>query len=454
MAITRDGGSFRDPDGFVFYRDSLVYRRVTAGAAERLRQGEPFYRAACDQGLLVGFTPSSTERDGGTILNLERLPLVTYPYEWSFEQLRQAALLTLDVNLLALKFSFTLKDASAFNVQFLRGRPVFIDHLSFEPTTPDSPWIPYAQFCRHFLYPLMVGAYRDFHVGGLFQRSLDGLDQDLASWLLPLRARFRPSILMHLVLHRMYVKRARRRGRVTDAATGGMATGGQVRILQQLRRFVAGLRSAQPESTWADYYQTCSYRDDALDRKKQIVRTCFSSSGGQTVWDLGGNDGTFSRLIAPHVGMVVSLDLDHNAIQSSFVANQREGITNVYPLVYDVTSPSAALGVGNEERPTLERRAPADAILALALIHHLAIGANMPFDLLARYFSERCHYLVLEWVGPDDEQVQRLLAQRTASYGWYQRREFLRAFGERFQLIGETAVSGTGRLICQFERRA
>jgi hypothetical protein len=448
--MLRDEASFRDPDGFVFEHQGRLYRSLTREAAQRLSAQEAFYNEAVERRLLV---PFSTEQRvaGFEVIEPTRLALVSYPHEWCFEQLKDAALNTLDINILALRYGLTLKDASAFNNQSLDGRTVFIDHTSFEETDGRMPWRPYSQFCRHFLNPLVVGAYRDMHVGGFFRLDIDGLQQQTANDLLPLRATLRPSIMMHMLAHNHYMRKASEFEGKTEAASV-TSKGRQIDLLKQLRAFIAGLKAAKAASTWADYYEKTNYVEATFAQKKEVVANCFAGRHLGTIWDVGANDGTFARLVADAARIVLALDLDHNAVNANYAFNRKKGVSRVHALVYDVGNPTPSLGFRNRERTPLEARSKPDAIMALAVIHHLSLTNNIPLEQTALYFAERSPELVIEWVGRADSQVKRLLAQKNVSYDWYNEDDFQAAYTKHFSLVSRTPITGTDRTVYHFRR--
>jgi hypothetical protein len=448
--LARDSASFRDPDGFIFFHGDAVFRALTSAAQQRLARHERFYAAACDAGLMLGF-----RRDGARDLPPaagiehaiapEPLALVTYPHEWAFDQLKDAALNTLDINLLALAHGLTLKDASAFNNQRHQGRMVFIDHLSLEETDGALPWRPYSQFCRHFLNPLVIGAYRDLHASELFRSHIDGIPQQLANDLLPARAKLRPSVWLHLILHNRYIRRSAAFEQRPHPAAA--PRGCQAALLRHLRAFVAGLQPHAAGSAWHDYYAKTNYDDAAFQQKLAIVEGLFARTPGGVVWDLGSNDGTFSRQIARHCDQVLTLDLDHNAINAGYNVNRRTGQAAIHALVHDLANPPPDFGFAGKERRALGKRSRPDAIMALAIIHHLSIGHNIPFELSAAYFREHGCPLVIEFVGRADSQVQRLLASRNVDYGWYDEAPFLAAYGRHFRVEQALPIAGAQRTI-------
>ncbi len=446
--LSRDPASFRDPDGFVFSVDGTLFRSVTPSARRTMTERREFFSEAVEQGLLLPFELDAVAPAGAgveSVIKPEPLSLVSYPHEWCFEQLKDAALNTLDVNILALKHGLTLKDASAFNIQRHRGATVFIDHTSFEPTDGKLPWRPYSQFCRHFLNPLVVGSYRDIHAGAFFRMNLDGIPQQMANDLLPRRACLVPSVAMHMLLHNSFIKRsASFESRKTEAKKV-TSRGNQLDLLRQLRAFIAKLEPARAASTWAHYYSQTNYSDATFQKKKELVAAAFEGRRLGTVWDVGANDGTFSRIAAGAAERVLALDLDHNAVNAGYVDIKRRGDGRIHALVHDVENPTPALGFDSAERSTLEQRSRADAIMALALIHHLSITGNIPFAQSAGYFADRSGELLIEFVGRQDSQVRRLLAQKNVSYDWYTEENFCEAYLKRFELKSRQEIPGTDR---------
>jgi hypothetical protein len=455
--LHRDPASFRDPDGFVFSLDGSFYRSVTPAARALLINGGAFFSAAVEQGLLLPFEidaeiPASAGTDVGPVIKPEIIELITYPHEWCFEQLKSAALNTLDINILALEHRLTLKDASAFNTQTHHGDTVFIDHTSFEPSDGKLPWRPYSQFCRHFLNPLVMSSYRDIHAGSFFRMNLDGIPQQTANDYLPWRACLVPSIAMHMLLHNRFIRRSSDFEAKNVQAKDVSPRGNQLDLLKQLRAFIGSLTPARAGSTWANYYANTNYDDATFAMKKELVAATFEGRQLGTVWDIGANDGTFSRLVAGSADRVLALDLDHNAVNACYVRSRIEGQREIHPLVYDVCNPTPSLGFENTERSTLEHRSKPDAMLALAVIHHLSITNNIPLDQSANYFAARANELLIEFVGPADSQVKRLLAQKSTSYNWYNEQNFQAAFSKRFRVKSRKEIPGTDRSIYHMVR--
>jgi SAM-dependent methyltransferase len=382
------------------------------------------------------------------------IPMLSYPYEWSFGMLRDAALLTLDVQAEAAAVGFTLRDASAFNVQFARGRPILIDTLSIAPAEPDAPWAAYRQFCEHFLAPLALMARRDIRLGQLLRTSLDGVPLDLAASLLPARTRFSTGLGPHLHLHARSQRRYQRGGEAAGTAAR-QAKVGPTRaeaLIDSLRRTVSGLEWRPEGTEWADYERADPARA-AVVAKDEIVRSMLASAGGEIVWDLGANVGRHSAIAAELGRRVVAWDVDAAAVERHYRAIRNRAEERVLPLLVDLAKPTPALGWGLKERRSFLERADADAVLALALIHHLAIGRNVPLPRVADLFARLAPNAIVEWVGRDDPMVRRLLATREDIFDSYTLDGFRSAFGGPFELVDEQPVPGTERRIVRMVRR-
>jgi hypothetical protein len=451
-------GSFRDPAGFVFERDGVLYRQVNASFGDRFDRfrSSGLEAELVERGLLVRHDEAEASLAAGpgshAVLRPERIPFVSYPYEWCFGQLRDAALATLAAQRVAMSRGFTLRDGSAYNVQFLRGRPVLIDLLSFEPIREDEPWAAYGQFCRHFLAPLALMATRDVRLGSLLRTQLDGIPLDLAAALLPRRVRMRPGLMLHLSAHARAGRRAgpgapRRRG------SGGFSERAFLGLVESLESSIRGLEWEPPESVWTEYYGDCrTYAPEALARKEELVRKLVEEAGPETVWDLGANTGRFSRIAAAGGAFTVSIDADPGVVEASYREAARDG-SGVLPLVMDLTDPSPRHGWAHRERMSLADRGPADLVMVLALVHHLAIGNNVPLPSLVTWLAELGRWALVEFVPKSDPQVREMLALREDVFPGYTEDGFRAAAEERLELIRREPIEASGRSLYLLRRR-
>jgi hypothetical protein len=348
----------------------------------------------------------------------------------------------------------SLKDASAYNIQFFRGRPLLIDTLSFERYQQGQPWVAYGQFCRHFLAPLALMAYRDVKLGQLLRVFLDGVPLDMTSSLLPWRTRLKPSIAMHVHLHARLQRKTspERTDRLNERRLSQSALTG---FLESLAKVIRGLRWKPEGTVWADYYSDTNYSSESLAAKERLVDQMLASIEPKptTVWDLGANTGRFSRLGSDKAAMTVAFDIDPAAVEKNYLRCVTSRETHLLPLVLDLSNPSPALGWAGEERLSLEQRGPADALMALALIHHLAIGNNVPLPQVADLLSRLGHHLIIEFVPKADSQVQRLLASRVDIFTNYDQTTFEAAFGRRFVIETRQPIPDTQRTLYLMRRR-
>ena len=470
VAAERDAASFRDPSGFVFRREGVLYRQVDrrfAGEWDAFLGSGLYERLAADGILLphddapldVALTPA----DAHAVIRPRAVEFISYPYEWSFGQLKDAALLTLRAQVLAAERGFTLRDASAYNVQFVDGAPLLIDSLSFEPAEPGRPWDAYRQFCQHFLAPLALMAHRDPRLGLLLREYLDGIPLDLAARLLPFRTRLSVGLGSHIHLHARAQARpggaaaaaeaARRARGARGRESRRMGRTGQAAILDSLRSTVEKLEWRPQGTTWSGYTRVTSYSQAAAASKSAIVERFLGETSGRWVWDLGANTGEFSRLAARMGRSALALDGDPGAVEQAYRAVKRDGERAVLPLVVDLSSPSPALGWALRERRSILERANADVVLALALVHHLAIGNNVPLGAIADFLASVGHELIVEFVPKEDPMVVAMLAHRRDVFPDYSIDGFRTAFAPYFETAQEAPVEDSTRTLFLMRRR-
>ena len=397
----------------------------------------------------------SPDGEASAVLRPVRVGFISYPYEWCFSQLKAAALLTLRLQKAAVQHGMSLKDATAYNVAFDGGHPVWIDTLSFERLTPGKPWVAYRQFCQFFLAPLAAISFVDVRLLQLLRAHIDGMPVELASRVLPAGTRLRPGILTHIHLQAAAERRvaggassveARRTQAISATASAG--------ILDSLERTVSGLTWRPGKTTWGDYYDATNYTDIAFGHKREIVGAAIDRLAPATVWDLGANDGTFSRLASERGIRTVAFDVDPVAVEKNYRRVVERGERHLLPLLLDLTNPTARSGWAHEERESFADRGPADLVLALALVHHLAIANNVPLPRIAEFFARIARALVIEFVPKGDSQLQRMLSTRDDIFDHYTRQDFEAAFDAWFTLEQVTPVRDAERVMYLMTRRA
>lgn len=463
MIQDKIASSFRDPSGFIYRHDGVLYRQINHCAAADYDAliSTGLYDELCKQGLIIDHTEvssSNLETDGCyKTIKPREIPYVSYPYEWCFSQLKDASLLTLNIQALALEYGMSLKDASAYNVQFINNKPIFIDTLSFQKYTDNKPWVAYRQFCQHFLGPLALMTYRDPRLRHLLKSMIDGIPLDLVTKLLPSRSYFSWGISGHLHLHAFSQKRHQNDARNIQDATKGpnMSRKMQHALITSLKKAIKKCYLRTYETEWANYYKKTNYSDVAMAAKEQIVLSMAKKicAPNKLIHDIGSNTGRFSRLLAKENLDVVSHDIDEMAVEFNYRYNKKNNEKNVLPLLLDINNPSPALGWGLEERDSFVNRAKGQIVIALALIHHIVISNNVPLESVAEFFGRLAECVLIEFVPKSDSQVQVLLATRQDIFPNYTIENFRSAFCVYFEITEERKIPGSTRTIFSFQRR-
>ncbi|MFH0853027.1 MAG: class I SAM-dependent methyltransferase [bacterium] len=441
----------------MFQRDGQFFRQINRAGQEDFQafQENPLSRLLIEQELMLPYQvvngPPADSDLAYCVIKPQQIKFISYPYEWSWGMLRDAALTTLKIQLLALDHDFSLKDASAFNIQFQSGRPVLIDHLSFTKYRSGRPWIAYRQFCEQFLAPLALMSYRGTRLGQLLRLYPDGLPLDLATKLLPAKARLSLGLNLHLYLHA--------RNQKTHADKGASTTNKQltkdrlIALIANLKTVVEKLKLDSDKSFWSDYYQMTNYSDLAFQAKQEIVRDYLKKTKGQTVLDLGSNTGVFSELAADLGMETIALDNDSDSVERLYRRVRDNNRTNLLPLVINLTNPSPGLGWANTERESFIDRARSDVVLALALIHHLCIGKNISLEMFSQLLSQLGHWAIVEFVPKSDSQVQRLLRAREDIFKDYHLASFEKAIASRWLIQKQSQVADSERFIYLLKKK-
>ncbi|ANW04499.1 class I SAM-dependent methyltransferase [Bradyrhizobium icense] len=461
--MTPEPGSFRDASNRIFYHQGEVFRSLSAEATanwHQLRQ-TAFFQELVKSGAVVGTetedrpeitAPVSSHWTG--VLRHERLPFISYPYEWTFGMLKDAALLHLEVLERALENGWTLKDGSAYNVQWRGQRPVFIDVSSFEPYRAGDSWIGYRQFCMMFIVPLLLKAHRDIQLAPLCRSNLEGVDPEEGMKFISMRDILRRGVFTHLYLH------ARLQGRAKQAETRMQAPASspgkwpirQTRemtlgMVQSIRRMVGKLERKGGATVWSDYEKTHSYDNVSLAEKKHFVERHVRGKRWRMVYDLGSNTGTFARLCSDHADQVVAVDQDELAVDTLYRRLKAEKPGNVTPLVMPLSNASPDQGWRGRERKSFDSRGKPDLILCLALIHHMVISANIPMRDFLQWLCGFAAAVVVEFVGPDDEMTLQLLKNKRNAYPDYTQGQFESIAASMFEIIDSAPLKEGRRRI-------
>jgi len=453
----KEYSSFRDPSGFIFYEGGVLFRQINScyrAQYEKL-MGSGLYDKLVSANQIVEHkkTEIETGHPGSfCVIEPERVPFISYPYEWSFSQMKDAALVTLKIHRRAIDCGMILKDASAYNIQFIGGTPKLIDTLSFDFYKEGEPWIAYGQFCRHFLAPLFLAAYTDIRLPQLLRIYIDGIPIDLASKLLKGKGGFAARQHIHWQA-RSVAKHAEDGKDSAKLHTPKISKFNYIALIDGLIRTVENISLKNVKTEWMDYYNATNYSQDALRGKESIVADFIEGANFSQLWDFGANDGRFSRIALEHgVSYAVAFDIDPVAVDINY-NKTKTGKLNMLPLILDFTNPSPGIGFANRERLPVNERQKPDCILALALIHHLAVSNNLPLEKIAEWFAELTENLIIEFVPKEDSQVRILLATREDIFLDYTQPGFEKAFMLFFDKIKAEPVAGSARTIYLFKKK-
>ena len=457
-SILKEDSSFRDPDGFIFYDDQKVYRHVNHTYKEDydLLKQSGLLDELIKKRMLISCEELSEQEqkfnDAYKILKVEKIPFISYPYEWSFSQLKDAALLTLKIQKLALQYGMTLKDSSSYNIQWFGTKPIFIDTLSFTKYEEGSPWLAYRQFCQHFLAPLCLIKYKHTSLSQLLKDHIDGIPLDLASTLLPKKTFFKFSLLIHIHLHSKSQKYFATK-QINIQKTKKLSKHSLLGLIDSLETTVKKMTWKLSHTEWGNYYNNTNYSSKAFEHKKSLIDQLINKNQTKCIVDLGANTGIFSRINSEKDIYTISSDTDPAAIEKNYLASKKNSDRNILPLIINIINPSPGLGWINRERKPFIERNPNDTVIALALIHHLAISNNIPLKEIATFFSNFCRHLIIEFVPKSDSQVKILLATRKNIFGEYTQQNFEKEFEEYFRVKDVIKIVDSERTLYRMEKK-
>lgn len=460
----RNVASFRDPSGHVYEADGRIFRTITERAVDEYRfaRDSGVLQNLVDRGLLIPSDEVSLAEAGledipDVVLAVEhpRIPFISYPYEWPFPALKAAALLHLDLNIELIAHGMTLSDATAYNVQFRGSRPVFIDLLSLKQYREGEYWTGYRQYCDQFLNPLLLRALTGVAHNAWYRGSPEGIAASDIARLLPWRKKISPRVFAHVGLQGKFQTANVSQDKARSLKSRKLSKTAYLGILHQLRDWIAGLKPAGSGATvWQDYVGTHSYTDEEQQAKKEFVTAFVDTAQPAMLWDFGCNTGDFSEVaLSAGAGAVIGFDFDQGALDAAF-ERSRDRNLDFLPLFLDATNPSPDQGWKQCERDGLAGRRNADALLALALVHHLAIGKNIPLPDVVDWLVDMAPQGVVEFVPKDDSMIQRMLMLRDDIFDDYGYDQFCNHLKARARIVREQRVSLSGRMLVWYERTA
>jgi len=455
---TVNAGSFRDRDGRVYHYQGRVFRGLSATALDNFLQlqEQSFYKKLLGDRKVIGTRllvadenplPADIRADWAGFVEHDVVPVISYAYEWTFSMLKVAAGLQLHLVERAVSNGFSLKDATPYNIQFVDGKPVFIDIPSFKPMQAGEPWAGYRQFCEMFLFPLLLQAYKQCNFQPFMRASINGIDVQTASALFGFRDRFRKGVFSHVWLQS---KLDRRFGGSSENVRAELKSAGFNKELilvnvRKLQKLVARLEWQATGSEWGDYTEFHNYSETDHTLKEGFIHDAVTAEAPHTVWDIGCNTGQFSRIAAELSTQVIAMDIDHVAVERLYRDEDRAG--NILPLLQNVADPSPNWGWRNRERSDLQSRCRPDLVLCLALIHHVVISANIPLDEFIDWLASLTDALVIEYVSRKDDKVQTLLRNKQDKYQDYSRSRLEDALRRHFRIVKEQALESGNRYL-------
>ena len=442
--------SYRDPAGFIFSRDGVVYRQINKIFQPDFDQ---FIQSGCyqrlvDKGFLIAHQEIEhsffSDNNWYKTIQPEQIDFISYPSEWPFDMLKDAALLTLHLVREAMDFKMILKDATPYNIQWHNGGLRFIDSLSFEHYDESMPWIAYRQFCESFVGPLLLMHYSRLHTTKAFLAYPDGIPLDVVQNMLPYKSRFSFHTYLHIHLQ----------NQLSRKAAGKPQSGGKfskqklLNLLSSLETLVKKLEVPGAQTTWSDYYEEASLRDDYLPSKQALVTEWLNAiPTARTCIDFGANEGAFSEIVATKNIATIAVDFDPICVNRLYQKSKTKPNNRILPLVLDISNPTPGSGLNNQEHQPFLHRANADLALALALVHHLAIGKNIPLERVAAFFAGISKYLLIEFIPKSDEKIRLMLQSKKDIYLNYSKEDFEAAFGAFYQIERQQMISDSERIL-------
>jgi hypothetical protein len=447
--------SFRDPSGYVFEKDGIIYRFVSQNYREHYNHlfDSGLYNELTNAGLLLPFEeiaqPDLTD-NCYKIIKPQRIPFLNYAKEWCFEQLKDAALTTLRICRRSLLKGMILKDATHLNIQFVHGKAQLIDSLSFEKYDSGNGWIAYRQFCENFLNPLMLNSYCGTEVHRILLAWPEGITAAETAALLPFKSNFSLAVFLHVHLQ----KKVRRKKNTDEKEKDNksLSSGQIIRIIDHLESYISKLKPRSVKSAWQDYYSNTILSQEYLNDKKEIINTWLNEIPYHSVCDFGSNSGEFSKL-CKHDALVISTDADSHCINDLYLSVKKEKRSNIVPLIVDLNHPAPSSGWENMEQKSFIERSDFDLGLALALVHHLAVGKNIPLGNIANFFASRVSYLIIEFVPKTDPKVIEMLNSKEDIYHNYNLESFEESFLPFFSVKTKKTVGNSERTLFLMKRK-
>ena len=449
----RDPGSFRDLDGHVIIEDENVYRVINNSYKEDYDHfiNSGLYNELVDKRMIIPFKEETNKPiNSYKYLKTKYVYPILYPYEWSFSQLKEAALFTLSIQKICLKYEMTLKDATPYNIQFLDCKPIFIDLLSFEKIK-DFQWRPLKQFYQMFFGPLIVFSKIDPSLSKLLITNIDGISVSLINKLLKFKQKLNLNVFINLVLPNIFSNKSHK--------SSNQSLNLNKKKLENLISYLYSSTNKikfSGNSEWKNYNEETFQEKSnyVLDKENLINKFKVLINSTAEVWDIGGNDGRFSRAFSEISTHVFSFDIDINCVDKNYNINKVKNINNVYPVLFDLTNPSPSIGWNNKERSMIEERLNKPSLICMfAVIHHL-FNKNIPFDEILKFSTKTDRFLIIEYIPIEDPKCKLIFESRDKKFlkSYPDEKNFENIFQEKFNLIKSGYLGKTKRKLYLYER--
>lgn len=459
-SVLIEPGSYRDRNGRVFYHDDKVYRTLSHEGLkewENVSKANFFKKAIADRTIVESIQIKEKDlqsllpdKDWQGILNHELIPFISYPFEWPFGMLKDAALLHLRLLLDALEEDFTLKDASPYNIQWIGTKPIFIDVLSFKKWTQGEPWIGYNQFCQLFLFPLFLQAHKNISFQPWLRGYIKGISPKTMRNILSWRDYFKKGVFTNIFIQDIL------QTKYSDSNVNVKKTLKNIGFHKELIKtnvkklisLVQNLHWKENKSEWGNYANQNSYSDQDELKKIEFIENITSKRKWDFVWDLGCNTGNYSRIASKYANKVLAIDSDDLCVEKLYQSLKSEGGPSVItPLTMSLANPSPNFGWRGKECKSLEQRGKPDLILSLALIHHMVISENIPLHEFIGWLASFKSSIIIEYVTKDDPMVKKLLQNKEDIYTDYNLNHFEQCLSRSFKIVKKLRLSSNTRIL-------
>ena len=438
--MIKESSSLRDPGGFLFYEKNVLYRLINKSYKENFDHfiNSGLYKSLLDLKYIIHHhdTDISVQYENYKIIKPDKISFISYPYEWCFSQFKAAALLTLKIQHEAVKLGMTLKDATPYNVQFVNNNPLFIDTLSFEiKDSDDYSWAPLRQFIEMFLGPLILISHENIESNLILKNKINGIPLSEITKNLSLKTKIKPFIFFNILIANILSKKS---SKETSSKKMNISKNQHLNIIESYISFIENLNLKKYKTEWMNYnneteIEKGNYR---LDKKKYLI-TFLSEVNAEVIWDVGANDGHYSRIVSDYYKRLVdiySLDIDPICVEKNFELNIGTH-QNINPLLFDIANPSTAIGWLNSERKNIFSRLPTpNLIIALALLHHV-LNLNIKLQDILSFFSKTTSHLIIEYISISDEKAQSIFQSRIETVEYPSKNTFETEISKFFKII-------------------